>query len=82
MPVPKTNVIKSLTFLPLTRRNQATLDKLHVLMQRFPGVITGMNTLESKFLEYQTISNDESPAYFGEDDKTICTVPNWHQISE
>ena len=51
-------------------------------MQRFPGVITGMNALESKFLEYQTISNDESPAYFGEDDKTICTVPNWHQISE
>ena len=31
--------IKSLTFLRLPERQQATLDELHVLMQRFPRVI-------------------------------------------
>ena len=39
MPVLKNDVIKSLTFLRLSERHQATLDELYVLMQRFPRVI-------------------------------------------
>ena len=39
MPVLKKHVIKSLTFLRLPERHQATLDELYVLMQRFPRVI-------------------------------------------
>ena len=35
MPVLKNDVIKSLAFLHLPERYQATLDELHVLMQRF-----------------------------------------------
>ena len=46
MPVLKNDINKSLTFLRLPERHQATLDELHVLMQRFPRVITDMNALE------------------------------------
>ena len=46
MPVLKKDVIKSLTFLHLPERHQATLHKLHVLMQRFPRVRTDMNVIE------------------------------------
>ena len=40
-----------------------------------------MNALESEFLEYQSIPNDEFPAYFDEDDKAMCIDQIWHQIS-
>ena len=43
MPVLKNDVIKSLTFLRLSERHQATLDELYVLMQRFPRVILFSN---------------------------------------
>ena len=35
MPVLKNDAIKSLTFLRLPERHQATLDELYVLMQKF-----------------------------------------------
>ena len=38
--------------------HQDSLDKLHVLMQRFPRVIIDMNVLESEFLDIQ-VSPDE-----------------------
>ena len=66
----KNDVIKSLIFLRLPERHQATLDELHVLMQRFPRVITDINALESEFLEYQATPDDEFPAYFYKDDKS------------
>ena len=59
MPVLKKDVIKSLTFLLLPERHQSTLDEFHVLMQRFPRVITNMNALELEFLEYQATPDDE-----------------------
>ena len=40
-------------------------------MQRFPGVMTDINALESECLEYQAIPDDEFPAYFSEDDKLM-----------
>ena len=82
MPVLKNYVIKSLTFLRLPKRYQATLDELHVLMQRLPQVITDMNALESEFLEYQAIPGDEFSAYFDEYDKPVCINHIWHQISK
>ena len=66
----KNDVIKCLIFLRLPERHQATLDELHVLMQRFPRVITDINALESEFLEYQATPDDEFPAYFYKDDKS------------
>ena len=72
MSVLKSDVIKSLTFLRLSERHQATLDELHVLMQRFPRVITDKNALESEFCEYQETPDDGFPAYFDENDKPLC----------
>ena len=51
--------------------DQATLDELHVLIQRFPMVIIGMNALESEFLEYQATPDDEFSSYFDEDDRPM-----------
>ena len=48
-----------MNFNKTTLRSQATLDELHVLMQKFPRVTTGMNALESEFLEYQATPDDE-----------------------
>ena len=59
-------------FLCLPERHQATLDELHVFMQRFPTVTTNMNVLESEFLEYEATPYDEFPGYFDEDDKLMC----------
>ena len=73
MPVSKNDVIKFLTFLCLPERHQATLDKLHVLRQRFPKVIADVNALESEFFEYQTTPDNEFQAYFEEDDKPMHT---------
>ena len=81
MPVLKNEVIKSLTFLRLPERHQATSDELHMLMQRFPSVITDMDALESEFLEYQATPDDELPAYFDENDKPMRIDHIWHQIS-
>ena len=63
MPVLENNALKSLTFLP-PKRHQATLDELHLLMQRFSRVITDMNALKSEFREYQATPDVEFPAYF------------------
>ena len=73
MPVLKRDAINSLTFLRLPERHQATLDKLHVLIQWLPMVITDTNALESEFLEYQATPDDEFPAYFDGDDKSMRT---------
>ena len=78
----KNDVIKSLTFLRLPERHQATLDELHVLIQRLPMVITDMNSLKSEFLEYQATPDDEFPAYFDEDEKPMRINHIWHQISK
>ena len=67
-----------MTFLRLPGIHQATLDKLHVLMQRFPRVITDMNALESEFLEYQATPDDGFPAYFDQDDKSMRIDHIWH----
>ena len=71
MPVLKSDVIKSLTFLCLPEIHQATSDKLQVLMQIFPRVITDINALESELLEYQATPDDGLPAYFDKDDKPL-----------
>ena len=71
MLVLKNEAIKSLTFLRPPEIQHATLDKLHVLMQRFLRVIIDMNALESEFLEYQATLEDEFPTYSEEDDKPI-----------
>ena len=73
--------LESLNTIYISSQHQATLDKLHVLMQRFPRVITDMNALESGYLEWQATSDDEFPAYFDEDDKPMRTDHIWHQIS-
>ena len=78
----KNDVIKSLTFLLLPERHQATLDELHVLIQRLAMVITNMNSLKSGFLEYQATPDDEFPAYFDEDEKPMRINHIWHQISK
>ena len=78
----KNDVIKSLTFLRLPERHQATLDELHVLIQRLAMVITDMNSLKSEFLEYQATPDDEFPAYFDEDEKPMRINHIWHQISK
>ena len=67
-----------MTFLCLPVSYQATLDELHVLMQRFPRVTTYRNALESEFLEYQATRYDEFPAYFDEDDKSLHIDLIWH----
>ena len=82
IPELKNDVIKSLTFLRLPERHQATLDELHVLMQRLQRVITDMNALQSEFLEYQATTDDEFPVCFDEDDKPMRTDHIWHQSSK
>ena len=49
-------------------------------MQKFPRVTTGMNALESEFLEYQATPDDQFSGYFDEDDKPMCTDHIWHKI--
>ena len=51
-------------------------------MQKFPRVTTGMNPLESEFLEYQATPDDQFSAYFDEDYKPMCTDHIWHKISK
>ena len=58
--------------------NQATLDELHMLMQRFPRIITGMNSLE--FLEYQATTDDKFSAYFDKDHKPMHINHMRHQL--
>ena len=70
------------TFLRLPERHEATLDELHMLMQRFSRVITDMNALESEFLEYHATPDDEFQAYFDEDDKPMYIDHIWHKISK
>ena len=41
-----------------------------------------MNALESEFLEYQATPDDEFPAYFDEDDKSMLIDNICHQISK
>ena len=65
------DLIKSLTFLCLPERHRATLDELHVLMQRFPRVITDTNALESEFIGYEATPDNEFPANFDEDNKSM-----------
>ena len=76
------DVIKSLTFVHLPERHQAVLDQLHMLKQRLPEVIIDMNALESEYLEYQAIPDDEFPAYFDEDDKSMRINHIWQQLSK
>ena len=64
MPVLENNAMKSFTFLPLPEIHQATLDKLHLLMQSFPKVIIDMNALKSESREYQATPDVEFSAYF------------------
>ena len=52
------DIIGASTFLFQSERHQATLDKLHVLMQKFSRVITDMNVLESELLEYQATPDE------------------------
>ena len=57
------------------------LVELHMLIQRFPRVITDMNALESEF-EYQANPDDKFQAYFDTVNKLMHTDHNWHQISK
>ena len=80
MPVLKNDVIKSLTLPRLPKRHQAALDEL---MQRFSRIITDINALESKFLEYQATPEDEFLLILtNDDDKRTCIDHICHQISK
>ena len=57
------------------------LDELHMLIQRFPRVITDMNALESEFA-YQANPDDKFQAYFDMVNKLMHTDHIWHQISK
>ena len=83
MPVLHDEVIKSLTFLRLPERHQASTDDLEVIINRFPNVINSddLNDLEAEFLDYQAAPNTELPAYFDEDDKPIRIDQVWHKVS-
>ena len=78
----KNDVFKSWTLLGLPEKHQATLDEMHVLMQRFPKVVTDMNALKSKSLEHQATTRDEFLAYFDENDNLMAIYDIWHQISK
>ena len=78
----KNDVFKSWTLLGLPGKHQATLDEMHVLMQRFPKVVTDMNALKSKSLEHQATTRDEFLAYFDENDNLMAIYDIWHQISK
>ena len=71
-----------MNFNKTTLRSQATLDELHVLMQKFPRVTTGMNALESEFLEYQATPGYVCSAYVDKDDKPMRIDHIWHNISK
>ena len=62
-----------MTFIFLPERHQTTLDKLDVLMEKFPRVINDMNSLESEFIEYQATADDEFLPYFDKNDNPMCT---------
>jgi hypothetical protein len=83
MPVLHDEVIKSLTFLRLPERHQASTDDLEVIIDRFPNVINSddLKDLEAEFLDYQAAPNTELPAYFDEDDKPIRIDQVWHKVS-
>ena len=78
MPVLHSKVIKSLTFLRLPERHQASTNELEVIIKRFPNVINSsdINCLESEFFGYQAASDKELPASYDEDDKPICLAQN------
>ena len=82
MPVFRSKIIKSLTFLRLPERHNATSDELQEIVQRFPKVITNTDALESEFLEYQATPDDELPAYFDNDGKPFRIDYVWNQISK
>lgn len=82
MPVFRSKIIKSLTFLLLPERHNATSDELQEIVQRFPKVITNTDALESEFLEYQATPDDELPAYFDNDGKPFRIDYVWNQISK
>ena len=82
MPVFRSKIIKSLTFLRLPERHNATSDELQEIVQRFPKVITNTDALESEFLEYQATPDDELPAYFDDDGKPFRIDYVWNQISK
>ena len=62
----------TLAFLFLPERHQATLDELHVLMQRFPSVITDIDAIQSEFFEHQATPDNKFPTYFEENKP--CTL--------
>ena len=68
MPVLKSDVINSLTFIHVLDRQKATLDELSILVTRFPNVIPqeDITQLETEFLEYQCTSEKELPSYLNE----------------
>ena len=73
MPVLHNEVIKSLTFLRLPERCKASTDELEVITSRFPNVIHSddLNDLENEFLDYQTATDEELPAFLDENEKPI-----------
>ena len=83
MPVLQSEVIKSFTFLRLPERHQASTDELEVITSKFPNVITSddINDLQGEFLDYQTATDEELPAYVVEDEKPIRIDLVWHKIS-
>ena len=81
MPILKDEIIKSLTFLRLPERHQASTDELQILTQRFPNVIADTDGLESEFLDYQATPDDDLPSYFDENGKPKRIDYIWHQIS-
>ena len=82
MPVFRSKIIKSLTFLRLPKRHNAASDELQEIVQRFPKVITNIDALVSEFLEYQATPDDELPAYFDNDGKPFRIDYVWYQISK
>ncbi len=67
----------------LPERHQASTDELEVITSRFPNVINSddMSNLEDEFLDYQTATDEELPAYIDEDEKPIRIDLVWHKMS-
>ena len=68
MPVLKSDMINSLTFIHVLDSQKATLDESSILVTRFPNVIPqeDITRLETEFLEYQCTSEKELPSYLNE----------------
>ena len=84
MPVIKDDVIKFLTFIRVPDCQIDTLDKLSILVTRFPNVIPqeDITQLKTQFLGYQRTSEKEVPSYLNEDKTPTRIGFIWNEIAK